>query len=66
MKETVTGILTKVDEEHLIIEWDIDTEPVAYPHKGLDIKAGWVNRFLGTKVRCQLIDGVIRSISQAW
>ena len=68
----VTGKLIDIDEEHLTLEpgyiavgcWHPTTdEPVIYPHTGLDVKANWVKRFLGTKVRCQLVDSVIRSIS---
>lgn len=69
----VTGKLIDIDEEHLTLEpgyiavgcWFPTDEPVIYPHEGLDVKANWVKRFLSTKVRCQLVDGVTRSISQA-
>lgn len=71
----VTGKLIDIDEEHLTLEpgyisggcWVPTDEPIIYPHAGLDLKASnWVKRFLGTKVKCRLVGGAIRGISQAW
>ncbi len=33
-----------------------------YPHEGLNIDEEWIKRFLGTAVRCTLINGVIKVI----
>lgn len=69
----VTGKLIDINEECLALEpgytavgcWVPTDEPIIYPHVGLDVKANWVKRFLGTKVRCRLVDGTIRSISRS-
>lgn len=72
-KEYVTSRLIEVDQEYLTLEpgftakgwWVVTGETVKYPHAGINIKANWVKRFLGTKVRCRVFDNVIRSISRS-
>lgn len=68
----ITGKLIQIDEEHLTLEpghivsgiW-FHSEPIIYPHKGLDIKASnWVERFLNTRVKCKVVDNVVTAISQ--
>ena len=61
--ELIEGNLIRVTDKELTLQ--IAGPPAGeeiYPHEGLNIDEDWIKRFLGTAVRCTVIDGVVKAV----